>query len=106
MHAVPRREGTIFFFTTSIRSIFANFARLYKSDDEEDGNTEEETQRVIGPLEQYGSLPFILKFIEITHLNWNETMESPICLVLYLVCYSIDKAKMEELQIQQWKRTH
>lgn len=106
MYAIPRREGTIFFFTTSVRSIYANFDRLYGQADEEDENTEKETQRNSNPLEQYGTVPFVLKFIELTRLNWNEAMESPICLVLYIVCYAVDKQKMEELQIQQWKRTH
>ena len=26
--------------------------------------------------------------------------------VLYLTCYAIDKMKMDELMVKQWKRTH
>ena len=106
MYDVSRCELYSFFFTNSIRGIYANFDRLYGTSDEENEDTEEETPRVTNPLAQYGSVPFVLKFIELSGLNWNEAMESPICLVLYLVCYSIDKQKLEELQIQQWKRTH
>ena len=98
--------GRLLFFTQSVRSITAHFDRLFKEADEEDENKEKTNQGSGSPIEQYGIIPFILKVIEITNETWGSIMGWSICQVFYLTCYAIDKQKLDELVVNNWRKTH
>ena len=58
-------------------------------------------------LQKYGLLNYILKAVEVSHHPLCEVIELPICTTLTLVQWSLDKAKIEEMQIKRmqskWK---
>ena len=81
--------------------------RLFENrskEDEVEGS--EKDYQAANPLGQYGILPYVLKVVEITNTPFNEVLEWSINQVFYLTCYAIDKMKMDELMVKQWKRTH
>ncbi len=96
----------LLFFTHSISSIHSHYERLFKGTDEEGEETETRNPTSGNPLQQYGILPFIIKVCEVTNTDFESVLGWSICQVFTIICYAIDKQKLEELQIKQWKATH
>lgn len=47
-----------------------------------------------------------MKFIEVTKLNWNQTMEEPIRFVFYIVSYQVVLARKEEKERKKLMKKH
>ena len=99
-----------FFFTQQVKRIVENYTGLFNSGNGEGDDLEEEASNAEAPLQgmqKYGLLNYVLKAVEVTNHSLTEVLELPICTVLTIVQWSIDKAKMEEQQIrkmqQKWK---
>ena len=80
---------------------------MFESRDQEDEEQGiKEDFQATNPLGQYGILPYVLKVVEITNTPFNDVLEWSINQVFYLTCYAIDKMKMDEMMVKQWKKTH
>ena len=77
-----------------------------KGDETDDSEEETGSGEDANPIAQYGILSMVLRVCEISLTPFEQVMQWPVTQVFYLTCYAIDKNKMEELQIQQWKMKH
>ena len=99
----------MFFFQQTITTISKSFPVLFdeRSEEDEDGQTEEEkdirTNQQNGLL-QFGIIPYVLKYCEVTNETITDVMNESVNFVFYIVSYEVLKAKEQEKQLKQIRR--
>ena len=99
----------MFFFQQTIANILQNFPILFNQSSEEDREeqTEEETtykQHQTNGLMEFGIIPYILKYCEVTNETITDVMNESVNFVFYIVSYEVLKAKEQEKQLKQIRR--
>ena len=97
---------TISFFQQSITSILTAFPLLFDTTSREDGDADgEETDanqiNQGNGLTQFGIIPYLLKYCEVTNETLTDVMNESINLIFYIVSYEVLKAKEQERQLKQ-----
>ena len=85
-------------------NIHKNFPTLFAEAPEEIGSSEEfekELNQNSGDFEQFGIIPYVLKFCEVTNHTLTETLEMDVNTVFYIVSYEILKIKKQEKEIKR-----
>ena len=95
-----------FFFQQSITSILTAFPLLFDTTSREDGDADgEETDanqiNQGNGLTQFGIIPYLLKYCEVTNETLTDVMNESINLIFYIVSYEVLKAKEQERQLKQ-----
>lgn len=88
-------------------NIHQNFPTLFDTEIEESKSTEELEEgnnTSDGDFKQFGILPYVLKFCEVTHHTFNEAMEFDISTVFYIVSYEVMVLKKQEKEFKKMQR--
>ena len=57
-------------------------------------------------LTQFGIIPYLLKYCEVTNETLTDVMNESINLIFYIVSYEVLKAKEQERQLKQIRNKH
>ena len=92
------------FFQQTVCQIHKNFPILFNQETGEDGSTEggegEPNQSGRG-FSEFGIIPFILKFCEVTNETFTAALEYEVTTLFYIVSYEVLKAREQEKQIKK-----
>ena len=94
-----------------LSKLHKSYGRLFNIPDDEDQGDSDEGEAEVSHTDRkgyegYGAFNYVMTAVEVANTSLEQVLEMPIAIVLYLVCWKIDKTKFEEEQLKKWKATH
>lgn len=107
MPSYNRRIKGVHFFSSSTKTLYANFDRLFSTPDETD---QDELQTESGGAEQnkagtrdlgYDILPYAICYAKVANCTLDHTMNTSAAQVFYIVSYELERIENENKRLKK-----